>query len=116
MLGNDMVGDQFALSVPVNTVDIPNAFPVRLQRLDLARHSVAAPNGTRYVIATYDDTHISQGYITALYPQQNGYLTLLRLVMRELKSETPEQALERHVELAEAIQRGELSSFLASVS
>jgi hypothetical protein len=87
---------------------IPNAAPVRLQTLDYARHVVVAPDGKHYVVATYDETHLGQGIISAVYPQQNGYLTLVRLPLYEHSSETPEEALECHVMLVHAIQRGRL--------
>ncbi|MBV9229089.1 MAG: hypothetical protein JOZ18_07230, partial [Chloroflexi bacterium] len=84
MLNDEMVDGEASLVLPSTdqtyTVEIPNAFPVRLQTLDLARHTAVAPNGKRYVVATFNDNHLNRGYITAVYPQQNGYLTLLRLV------------------------------------
>ncbi len=72
-------------------VDVVNAPPVWLQTLDLARNVATAPNGNRYVVATFDDARTSGQFVTAVYPQQNGYLTLLRLIVSELKSDTPVQ-------------------------
>lgn len=89
-------------------LEIAQAFPIRLQTLDLARHAVAAPDGKRYVVATFDDTHLGNGYVTAIYPQQNGYLTLIRLTIYQSSSATPEEAINRHLALSQAIQQGEL--------
>lgn len=97
-------------------VEVHNAPPVRLQTLDLARHVAIAPDSKRYVVATFDDTHLKRGYITAVYPQQGGYLTLFRLVVVELSSETPEQALQRHVSAIQSIQQGKLDEVVASQS
>jgi hypothetical protein len=82
---------------------IHNAAPVRLQTLDYARH----------VVATYDETHLGRGIISVVYPQQNGYLTLVRLLLYEHGSETLDEALECHVELVHAIQRGKLRDCVA---
>ncbi len=107
-----------ALTVPGairGTVEIPNAAPVRLQTLDLARHIAVAPNGKRYVVATYDDRHLHRGYVTAIYPQQGEYLTLIRLTVYEISSETAEQAIQKQVELVQMIQRGRLAAFLQTL-
>ncbi len=93
-------------------IELPGAPPVRLQTLDLARHIAIAPNDQRYVVATFDDRRLGRGYITAAYPQQNGYLTLVRLSVCELSSETIEQAEQRHVTLVHAIQQGKLKAYL----
>jgi hypothetical protein len=92
---------------------IHNAAPVRLQTLDYARHVAVAPDGKRYVVATYDETHLGRGIISVVYPQQNGYLTLVRLLLYEHGSETLDEALECHVELVHAIQRGKLRDCVA---
>jgi hypothetical protein len=92
-------------------LEIPEAAPIRLQRLDLARHAVTAPDGRHYVVATFDDTRVGNGYITAVYPQQGGYLTLVRLVVCEYSSESRQEAVQRHLELAEAIQQGRLNEY-----
>ena len=97
-------------------VEIPNALPVRLQTLDLARHVVIAPDGKRYVLASFDDSRLGNGYVTVVYPQQNGYLTLVRLAVFETSSETPEQAVQRHLEVAQAIQQGKLTKLVKSKS
>lgn len=96
------------------SVEIAGAAPVRLQTLDLARHVAIAPDGKRYVVATFDDQRLGRGYVTAIYPQQNGYLTLFRLVMREESSETPEQALQLHVNWVKAIQQGKIQEIARS--
>jgi hypothetical protein len=93
-------------------LEIPNAAPVRLQTLDFARHIAVAPDGKRYVVATYDETHLKRGIISAVFPQQNGYLTLVRLGLCKLSSATPEDALQRHVALIQAIQQGKLREYI----
>ncbi|MBV9711701.1 MAG: hypothetical protein JO011_12425 [Ktedonobacteraceae bacterium] len=118
MLRNDAVDDdQSLVSKPTNSsrgVEIVNAPPVWLQTLDLARNVAIAANGNRYVVATFDDTRVSGKYITAVYPQQNGYLTLIRLVLTELKSDTPVQAMQLHQGAIRAIQQGKLQEFIRS--
>ncbi len=89
-------------------VDIPNALPMRPQTLDVVRHTVIDPEGNRYVVATYNDMYIGRGYVTAVYPQQNNYLTLVRLTLCEFISSTPEDAVKRHVATAQTIQQGRL--------
>ncbi len=91
------------LASPTRSVDIPNAPPVHLQTLDLARHIAIDPNGKRYVVATFDDTRLGRGYVTALYPQQNGYLTLYRLVIREWSCGSAELAIQQHIRLVQTI-------------
>ena len=93
-------------SQQARNVDIPQALPMRLQTLDLARHTVIDPDGLRYVVGTYDDTHLRRGYITAVYPQQNGYLTLVRLTLVEYSSRTADEAIKRHMAAAQALQQG----------
>jgi len=100
---------------PINTsssqtqaVEITNALPIRLHALDLARHVVISPDGKRFVVATSDDTRLGRGYITTVYPQQNDYLTLIRLTILEATSNTPQEAIKRHISVAHAIQQGKL--------
>lgn len=118
MSRNEVVdNDQSLVSTSADryrAVEVPNAPPVRLQTLDLARHIAIAPDGKRYVVATFDDTRVNRGYVTAVYPQQNGYLTLVRLVLCELSSETPAQAVQQHISLVQTIQQGRLNEFLQS--
>jgi hypothetical protein len=90
-------------------VEIAGAFPMRLHVLDLARHTVIAPDGNRYVVATFDDTRLERGYVTVVYPQQNGYLTLVRLVICQFSSSTPDEAIKRHITVVQTIQQGRLS-------
>ena len=97
------------------TVKIPNAAPVRLQTLDLARHTAVAPNGKRYVVATFDDRRLHDGFTTSVYPQQGGYLTLIRLTIGEITSETPEQAVQKHIEVVQLIQQGKLDEFVKNL-
>ncbi len=86
-----------------HSVDIAHALPMRLQALDLARHTV------------FDDTRLRRGYVTAVYPQQNGYLTLIRLTILETTSKTPEAAVKRHTTVAHSIQQGKLKELNKSV-
>ena len=87
-------------------LEIPNAAPVRLQTLDFARHIAIAPDGKRYVVATYDETHLQRGITSAVYPQQNGYLTLVQLVVCKFSTTKVQDALQQHVALVQAIQQG----------
>src|SRR5579859_2107351 len=116
MLNDEMVDSEQSLVLPSaqqkRSVEIPNAFPVRLQTLDLARHATAAPDGKRYVVATFNDMRLNRGYVTAVYPQQNGYLTLIRLTIVEISSKTPEQAMQQHLALVQAVQKGRLGDFI----
>lgn len=120
MLDHKVVESEQSSALPATqfirgAVDIPNAAPVRLQTLDLTRHIAVAPNEKRYVVATFDDRHLGRGYVTAVYPQQNGYLTLIRLVICEISSETVEQAVQKHIELVQTIQQGKFTDFLQSL-
>jgi hypothetical protein len=113
---NDVV-DNDQTFLPTTTaqqweIEIPAALPVRLQTLDLARHVAIAPDGKRYVVASFDDTRLVRGYVTAIYPQQNGYLTLIRLTINEAHSPTPQQAVELHIKTVEAIQQGKIRDYL----
>lgn len=85
---------------------------VRLQTMDLARHVATDPKGHCFVVATFDDSHIGRGYVTAVYPQQNGYLTLVRLMVCEFLATTPEQAAQRHAAVIDAIQKGKLKAYM----
>lgn len=115
---NQILDDEQSLisppASPKKSVNIPNAPSVRLQTLDLERNIALDPSGKRYVIATFDDTRMGRGYITALYPQQNSYLTLYRLVIREWSSENAELAIQQHIRLIQKIQRGELADLIES--
>jgi hypothetical protein len=90
-------------------IEIPNALPVLLQTLDIARHTAIAPNGKRYVVATYDDTLLGHDIITDVYPQQNEYLTLVRLTVIQFTSKTIDQAIQRHISTVQAIQQGKIN-------
>lgn len=102
-------------SQQARAVEIADALPMRLYALDLARHIVIAPDDKRYVVATFDDTRLDRGYVTAVYPQQNGYLTLIRLTLSEFSSATPDEAIKRHISLVQAIQQGRLKEFSKKV-
>ena len=93
-------------------LEIPSAAPVRLQTLDFARHTAIAPDGKRYVVATYDESHLNRGIVSAVFPQQNGYLTLVRLTVCEFLSTTVDDAFQRHVELVQAVQQGKLRAYI----
>ncbi len=111
MSKNGSTNEDQLLSVQTSkshAIEIPNALPVRLHALDLARHTVISPNGLRYVVATFNDTNLGRGYVTAVYPQQNNYLTLVRLPILEVSNKTPEEAVKRHITVAQAIQKGKL--------
>ena len=113
---NDQAPTNVALpSQQARGVEIADAFPMRLQVLDLARHMVIAPDDKRYVVATFDDTRLGRGYVTAIYPQQNGYLTLVRLMLAEFSSATPNEAIKRHMSVVQAIQQGRLKEFSKKV-
>ncbi|HEU5226393.1 MAG TPA: hypothetical protein VFU49_01195 [Ktedonobacteraceae bacterium] len=118
MADNERVDAESSLvTIPQQrAVEILNALPVRLQTLDLARHVVIDPDKKRYVLASFDDTRLGNGYVTVVYPQQNGYLTLVRLAVFETSSETPEQAIQRHIEVAQAIQQGKLTKLAKAKS
>ncbi len=119
MPNNDIVdGSQSSTAIDQyqsHRLDIPNAPPIRLQTLDLSRNVAIDPKGKRFVVATFDDRHIGRGFVTAVYPQQNGYLTLVRLTICELRSETPEDALQKHVQVIRTIQQGKLNDFVKSL-
>jgi hypothetical protein len=98
------------------TLEISGAAPVRFQTLDVARHVAIAPNGKRYVVATFNDQRLKRDYVTAIYPQQGGYLTLLRLVIVESSSETIEEAIQKHTRFIQMIQQGKLQELLVSLA
>ena len=118
VLKNDAMNTNRSLTTPIHrqtrTVEIANALPMRPQALDLARHTIIAPDEKRFVVATFDDRRLERGYVTAVYPQQNDYLTLIRLVLAEFRSETPDEAVKRHISVAQAIQQGRLHEFSRS--
>ena len=117
MVDRDLVEKQSASSLPDissvrGTVTIPGVDAVRLQTLDLARHVAVSPDEKRYVVATYDDRRTGSGFVTAVYPQQSNYLTLVRLVVYHTTSNTVEEAIQKHVELIRTIQQGKLQELL----
>ncbi len=115
MSQNDTVGDDIptlALTpIPERrAIEIPNALPILLQTLDIARHTAIAPNGKRYVVATYDDSLLGRDFVTDVYPQQNEYLTLVRLTVIQFTSKTIDQATQRHISTVQAIQQGKVAN------
>jgi hypothetical protein len=105
-----------ALSGEIRGLEIPNAAPVRLQTLDFARHIAVAPDGKRFVVATYDETHLQRGIMSAVFPQQNGYLTLVQLAVCKFSATKLQDALQRHVELVQATQQGNLRKYIQANS
>lgn len=93
-------------------LDLPGAAPVRLQTLDLARHTVVAPDGKDYIVATFTDKNIGREYVTVVYPLQGHYLTLVRLPVCEYVTDDPDVAVERHIDLVQVIQQGKLKKYL----
>jgi hypothetical protein len=93
-------------------IDLPGAAPVRLQTLDLARHTAIAPDGKDYVVATFADKNIGREYVTAVYPLQGHYLTLVRLPVCEYVTDDADIAVQRHIELVQIIQQGKLKTYL----
>lgn len=119
MVHEEIVDSERTASVslePVQThqVEVASAPAVRLQRLDLARHVAIAPDGKRYVVASFDDRRLGHGFVTIVYPQQNGYLTLVRLQLCEFRFEDPEKAIQQHIKAIEAIQQGRLDNLIKS--
>lgn len=96
-------------SVRSSNIEIANALPMRRYVLDLARHSTLTPDGKRYVVATFDDTHLKNGYVTDVYPQQYDYLTLVQLGVAHYSSATPEEAIKKHLAVIRDIQQGKLA-------
>jgi hypothetical protein len=109
---NEMAEEKPRLIAPLpqaqGLVEIPGSPDVVLQTLDLARHVALDPDGKRYVVATYNDTHMGRKYVTSVYPQQNSYLTMFRLVLHNYSSDNAEQAIQKHIETVRAIQQGKL--------
>jgi hypothetical protein len=117
MVDRELVEKQPASSLPDissvrGTVTIPGADAVRLQTLDLARHVAVAPDEKCYVVATFDDHRTGSSFVTAAYPQQSNYLTLIRLVVYQANSSTVEEAIQKHIDLVKVIQQGKLQEFL----
>lgn len=110
--GNDQPSLALAPAVHTRTVTVPNAPPIRLQTLDVARHVAIAPNGKRYVVATFNDTRLGNGIVTDVYPQQNEYLTLVRIIVCSFSSQTEDEAVQRHVSVIQAIQQGQLNELI----
>ena len=110
--GNEQPSLALAPVVHTRAVTITNAPPIRLQTLDLARHVAIAPNGRRYVVATFDDTRLGNGFVTDVYPQQNEYLTLVRIVVCSFSSQNEEDAVQRHIAVVQGIQQGRLSELI----
>ncbi len=93
-------------------MEVAQALPMRHQTLDLARHTVVAPNGKRYVVGTFNDTRVGNGYVTDVFPQQNGYLTMVRLTLFHFSSPTPQEAMKRHMAVIQTIQEGKIDELL----
>jgi hypothetical protein len=117
-INDSVMGEQSLVSWPAEgrNIDIPGAAVVKPHTFDIARHVVIAPDGRRYVVATTDDTRLQKGYVTSVYPQQSDYLTLLRLVVLEVTSQTAEEGIQRHISVVQAIQNGKLNDLVKSAS
>ena len=113
-IDNEQAQQALASQAHQRGVDISHVLPMRLQTLDLDRETVIAPDRKRYVVGTFDDRRIGRGYITGIYPQQNNYLTLVRLPVAELSSPNPDEAMNRHAAVIQAILQGRLDSYLQS--
>ncbi|HWS84301.1 MAG TPA: hypothetical protein VN207_08580 [Ktedonobacteraceae bacterium] len=94
------------------TVEILGVAPMQLHTHDLARHVAITPDEKRYVVATFDSTRMGRKYVIAVYPQQGNYLTLIRLPVCEFHTELAEHAVQRHIALVQAIQKGNLKTYL----
>ena len=119
MSQNDVTGEDAPILAltPIperRAIDIPNALPVVLQTLDIARHTAIAPNGKRYVVATYDDSLFGHDFVTDVYPQQNEYLTLVRLTVAQFTNKTIDSAIQRHIATVQAIQQGKANELKTS--
>lgn len=122
MLKNDAVPNDSLPSTSTNApqpsqsraIEIPNALPMHPQLLDVVRHTVIDPDGKRYVVATYNDKNIGRGYVTAVFPQQNDYLTMVRMTICEFISLTEEKAVKRHITVVQTIQQGRLEELIKS--
>lgn len=120
MLKNDAVPNDALPSSSTNApqlsqaraIEIPNALPMHPQVLDVVRHTVVDPDGKRFVVATYNDKNIGRGYVTAIFPQQNDYLTMVRMTICEFISLTEEKAMKRHITVVQAIQQGRLEELI----
>ncbi len=120
MLKNDAVPNDSLPSTSTNApqpsqaraIEIPNALPMHPQVLDVVRHTVIDPDGKRFVVATYNDKNIGRGYVTAVFPQQNDYLTMVRMTICEFISLTEEKAVKRHVTVVQTIQQGRLEELI----
>lgn len=117
MVNNDAIEHEQALAAQTHQrgIDIARVLPMRLQTLDLDRETVIASDGKRYVVGTFDDRRVGRGYITAIYPQQNNYLTLVRLPVAELSSPNPDDAMNQHAAVIQAILQGKLNDYLQSI-
>src|SRR5579872_1541045 len=117
MVNNDAIENEQALAAQTHQrgIDIARVLPMRLQTLDLDRETVIAPDSKRYVVGTFDDRRVGRGYITAIYPQQNSYLTLVRLPVAELSSPNPEDAMNQQAAVIQAILQGKLNDYLQSL-
>lgn len=111
---NEQTQQALAAQTHQRGIDIAHVLPMRLQTLDLDRETVIAPDDKRYVVGTFDDRRIGRGYITAIYPQQNSYLTLVRLPVAELSTANPDDAMNQHAAVIQAILQGRLNDYLQS--
>lgn len=111
---NEQTGQAVTAQAYQRAVDIVHVLPMRLHTMDLDRETVVAPDGRRYVVGTFDDRRVGHDYVTAIYPQQNNYLTLVRLPIAEFSSKNPDDAMNRHTSVIQAILQGQLNDYLQS--
>lgn len=110
--GNEQPSLALAPAVHARTITIPNTPTILLQTLDVARHVAIAPNEKRYVVATFNDSLLGNGFVTTVYPQQNEYLTLVRIVVCSFSHQTEDEAVQRHIAVVQAIQQGQLNEVI----
>ena len=77
------------------------------QRGELWRHRViTAADGLDYLVATTDERHRKQGYVTACFPVASGYLVMYRQPLCALPSADEAEASERHTLLLTVLAEG----------
>lgn len=76
------------------------------QRGELWRHRVITADGLDYLVATTDERHRDQGYVTACFPVASGYLVMYRQPLCALPSADEAEARERHTLLTTVLAEG----------
>jgi hypothetical protein len=70
------------------------------QRAELARHRVVTGDGRDLAVATVKE---SRGYLTGIYPVQQGYLVMMYQPLYEARNSTANAAREHHEEVVQAL-------------